>query len=114
MSGLIIRGVVAAFFAIGARRMPAYYRRWYAASKKEWTYRTEQEHQRSGVWCALGLMLIWPYYESARWIRDTLIHHLTAEERAKAEYEQAAKIVADYKARKDREEREEFDRRLND
>jgi hypothetical protein len=58
-------------------------------------------------------MLVWPYYEGARWLRDSLIRHLTAEERAKAEYEQAARIVSEYKARKDREEREEFDRHLN-
>ena len=112
MSWLIFWGIVGAYFAIGARRVPTYYRRWYEASKGEWSYRSEQEHQRSGAWCAMGLMLIWPYYEAGRWARDALIHRMTAEERAKAEYEHAERIVTEYKARQEREAREEFDRKM--
>lgn len=113
MEWLIFWGVIVAYWAIGIKRIPVYYRRWYEASKKEWTHMTEQEHQRSGAWHAIGLVTIWPYYEGARLLRDHIIHALTAEERRQKEYEAATKIVADYKARKDREEREEFDRKLS-
>ena len=112
MGWLIFWGIIAAYFTIGARRVPVYYRRWYEHSKSEWNYRSEEEHQRSGAWCAIGLMMVWPYYEAGRSARDRLIHHMTAEERARAEYEQAERIVAEYTARKEREEREEFDRKL--
>lgn len=115
MIDLIFWLLVAAYWVVGFKRIPIYYRRWYDASKKEWSYRSEQEHQRSGVWCALGLAAIWQYYEGGRLLRDGLIHSLTAEERRQKEYEAAERIVAEYTARKKREEqqaRDEFDRKL--
>jgi len=115
MGWLILWGIVAAYLAIGARRMPTYYRRWYDHDRKEWhTIHTIEESQRAAAWHAIGLGLFWPYYEGARWMRDTVIRHMTAEERAQAEFKQAERIVAEYKARKEREERDEFDRRLNE
>lgn len=113
ITSLVLWGIFTAYWLVGIKRIPTYYRRWYDVSKKEYRFMSEQEHQRSGAWHAIGLAAIWPYYESARWLRDSLIHALTADERRQKEYEAAAKIVADYKARKDREEREAFDRELD-
>lgn len=114
MGWLIFWGVVAAYWAIGIRRYPVYYRRWYDASKKEWTYRSEGEHQKSAMWTALGVATVWPYYEAGRWFRDTVIMHMTAEERAKAEFEKAERIVAEYTERREREARADFDRKMKE
>jgi hypothetical protein len=101
-------------WAVAFKLMPVYYRRWYDDSKRRWTYNTEQEHQRSGAWHAVGLAFVWPWYEGLRWVRDTIIHRMTAEERAAAEYEKAQRIVDEYRANKEREEREAFDRELGE
>jgi hypothetical protein len=113
MGWLIFFGVVAAYLTVGARRLPVYYRRWYDHSRKEWhTIRTVEESQKEAFWTALGVALFWPYYEAGVWFRDSVIHALTAEERAKAEFENAKRIVDEYTKRKEREDREAFDRHL--
>lgn len=112
MFWVIFWAVVGAYLAVGVGRIPTYYRRWYEASRDEWSFRSEQEHQRSGAWTAILLALVWPYYEGGRWVRDTLIHAVTAEERREQEYLRAERIVQEYNQTKEREARESFDRKL--
>jgi stalled ribosome alternative rescue factor ArfA len=112
MSWFIVWAVVIGYLVMGASRIKTYYPRWLNASKGEWSYRSEEEHHRSAAWCSVGLALIWPYYDAGRWARDALISHMTAEERARAEFEKAEKIVAEYTRRKEHEERDAFDKQL--
>lgn len=68
--------------------------------------------RKEAAWGALGLAVIWPLYETCRFVQNYIIHSMTAEERKQEEYKKAEKIVADYVRDKDRKEREAFDREL--
>lgn len=107
----------ACYFAVGGLLVRGYYRHWLEISKQRWPYRSKDGHERSAAWCALGLLLIWPYYEAGRWVLDTLTHRRTAKERAAADYEKAKRIIAEYRAwkrREEQEERERFDKELGE
>jgi hypothetical protein len=115
MDWLIFWGVIIAYWAVGIKRMPTYYQRTKEHHKKEYpaTYAADNASaDRTAAWGSLGLASIWPYYEAGRWLRDHIIHTMTADERRQQEYQQAERIVAEYTARKEREEREEFDQKL--
>jgi hypothetical protein len=106
------------YWVIACRFLGIYYRRWYEADRKEWsTIHSLQDSQRSAAWTALGLACVWPYYEGGRWIRDSIIHRMTAEERRQQEYETAMRIVTDYRRQKHAEEEAEraaFERKLKE
>lgn len=113
MGWIIFWAIVALYWAVGIKRMPVYYKRWYDSDRERYSnIHTVDYSQKSAVWTALGVAAFWPYYESGRWLRDHIIHTMTAEERRKQEYEKAEKIVAEYTERREREEREAFDREL--
>lgn len=113
MGWLIFWLVVAAYWAIGIKRMPVYYNRAFAHNRKEWSsIRTVEQAQKESAWVCLGIASVWPYYEGGRWLRDHIVHTMTAEQRRQQEYENAEKIVAEYKKNKEREEHEAFDRAL--
>lgn len=110
MDWLIFWLVIAGYWAVGIKRMPVYYRRTF--EKNSWHESDERELQKYAAWCSLGVASVWPYYEAGLWLRDHIIHTMTAEERRQAEFEKAERIVAEYTERKEREEREAFDRQL--
>lgn len=112
---LIFGGIVVAYWAIGIRRLPVYYRRWYDADREAYSsIHTVEYSQKSAYWNAVFVACFWPYYEAGRWVRDHAIGALTAEERAKAEFEKAERIVAEYTQRKEREARADFEKKLRD
>jgi len=103
MGWLIFWVVVVAYWAVGIKRLPVYYRR----------------RDEEGVWDesgvaaeAIAMALFWPYYEAGRWVLDTVIRTATAEQRKLEEYEKAARIVEEYTKNKERRDQEEFDRKL--
>lgn len=113
MINLIFWLVVAAYWAVGIKRIPVYFRRIDANNKERWpSIYTESESHKEAAWGAIGLAVFWPYYEGGRWLRDHIINTMTAEQRRQQEYENAARIVAEYTKNKEREEREAFDREL--
>lgn len=116
MNTIVLLMLFSLYWFIAFRRMPVYYRRWYEGDRKEnHRIHSVQESQRIGAWNALGVASVWPYYEAGRWLRDTIIHAMTAEERRQKEFENAMRIVTNYKAEKEakeRREREEFERKL--
>ena len=117
MDWLIFWGAIIAYWLVGIKRMPDYYRRSEASFKKNYplTYRTEKDAVQKNAACgALCLAAIWPYYEAGRWLINHIIHSMTADERRQQEYQKAERIVAEYKARQEREEREEFDRQMRE
>jgi hypothetical protein len=113
MIDLIFWLVVAAYWAIGIKRISVYFHRVYQSDRDSFSsIHTESDSHKAAAWGALGLASIWPYYEGGRWLRDHIINTMTAEQRRQQEYEKATKIVADYKAKQEREAREAFDREL--
>ncbi|QDH47996.1 hypothetical protein SEA_NAPOLEONB_89 [Arthrobacter phage NapoleonB] len=98
--------VVIGYFVIGATRLPIYFKMFNGSA-----YNSETE----SFWMAFFLVFIWPYYEAGKWLKNTVVHHLTREEREQAEYEKAQKIVKDWEAkqkRQEQKEREDFEREL--
>ena len=98
------------YWVIACRFLGIYYRRWYDGDRRD-----VMQSQRSAAWTALFLASVWPYYEAGRWVRDSLIGHMTKEERREKEFAEAMRIITNYKAQKEadeRREREEFDRKL--
>jgi hypothetical protein len=106
------------YWVIACRFLGIYYRRWYEHHRKEHgTYYSVLESQRSAAWSALLLACVWPYYEAGRWVRDSIIYRMTADERRQKEYEAAMHIVTDYKREKhakEEAERAAFERKLKE
>lgn len=110
---MIFLAVVAAYWAVGIKRIPVYFQRIKEQDRKRYplSYK-ESEFQNATAAQSIMLAAVWPYYEGGRWVLDRTIRMATAEERRVAEYEKAAQIVAEYKVRKEREAQAEFDRQL--
>ncbi|ASR80341.1 hypothetical protein SEA_JEGGS_87 [Arthrobacter phage JEGGS] len=84
--------VVIGYFILGATRLPKYFEMF---REDKWTSDTE------AFWYAFMLVFIWPYFEIGKWLKNTVIHHLTREEREEAEYQKAQQIVKDWEAKKE-------------
>jgi hypothetical protein len=106
MSWIIFWVVVGLYWVVAIKRIPVYYRRYDESDACNY------ESEKGIAWYAILTAMVWPYYEAGRWVQNYVIHSATAEERKQAEYEKAAKIVEDYTKKKDREDREAFDREL--
>lgn len=81
---LIFWGIFIAYWAVGIKRMPLYFKRSEASFKKDYpmTCRDDPDAaHKHAAWAALGLAAFWPFHEGGRWIRDHIIHTMTAEER---------------------------------
>lgn len=106
MFDLIFWVVVGLYWVVAIKKIPVYYRR--HEENENCLCNSEKEI----AWVAILLASVWPYYEAGRWVQNRVIHSVTAEQRKQAEYEKAEKIVAEYKQKKEKEEREAFDRAL--
>jgi hypothetical protein len=113
MGWIVFMLVVGVYVVIGVKRMPVYFRRVDQNNRERWpSIYEESESHKEAAWGAIGLAAFWPYYEGGLWIRNHIIKTMTAEQRRQAEYDNAEKIVAEYRQRKEREEREAFEREL--
>lgn len=101
------------YVMIGVKRIPVYFHRvdQFHQDNYPYTY-AEKGANKDSAWGAIFLAAVWPFYESGRWLQNYVIKTVTAEQRRQAEYDNAEKIVAEYKKRKAREEREAFEREL--
>lgn len=113
MDWLILIAVVVGYWTIGIKRMPTYFHRVDEHNRKEYPYSYKNTGMpKEAAWGAIGLASIWPFYEGGRWVQNHIINTATAEQRKQQEYAKAKKIIAEYTQRKEREEREAFDREL--
>jgi len=113
MGWIIFISIFVAYWVVGIKRMPAYYQMVYRNDREEFSLIHDvEDSQNKAAWESFGLASVWPYYEGGLWFRRHIVKVMTAEERRQKEYEQAEKIVAEYTQRKEREERETFDREL--
>ncbi|QXO12994.1 membrane protein [Arthrobacter phage Kardesai] len=104
---------VIGYFVIGATRLPIYFKMYYDNDRKEYhMIRTVEQSQKEGFWYGFFLTLVWPFYETGKWVQNKVIHHLTREEREEAEYQKAQQIIKDWEAKKERQKREDFEREL--
>lgn len=108
--------VAIGYFVIGSTRFPTYFKMFRKNLREAFPYTYEhKEANKEALWFSLMLLFIWPYYEIGKWFQNTIIHHLTREEREEAEYQKAEKTVREYRERmklKEREEREKFEEEL--
>jgi hypothetical protein len=113
MGWLIFWLIVVAYWAVGIKLLPIYYRRMDEQNAKDYPYSYSKGGMaKSSATEAMSLALFWPYYEAGRWVLNTVIHRGTAEQRKHEEYEKARKIVEDYAKNKERLDQEAFDRKL--
>lgn len=115
MGWVIFWLIVVAYWVVGIKRLPMYFRR--CADNNQADYPnsyTDERYANNNAWEAIALALFWPYYEFGRWVRDTVIQTATAEQRKQEAYEQARKIVEDYEKNKEKRDKEEFDRKLRE
>jgi hypothetical protein len=112
MFDLIFWLVVIAYWVVAIKLLPAYYKRVDESLAKEFPLTYQDGMSKSTAWGAFALMAFWPYYEAGRWVQNTIIKQATKEQRKWDEYVKAEQIVKEYTERKEREDREAFDRAL--
>lgn len=99
LGDFILWGWVVAHWAVAVRRTPVWFRRFYDLDRKQFhSIHSKEQSRRSAAWHVMGLVWIWPWYEGLRWVRDTIVRRMTAEEREQERLEAARKVIADYEA----------------
>ena len=113
MFDLIFWLIVVLYWGVGIKRIPLYYKRVDEYNAKEYPHMSANGGMaKMTAVAAIFMAVFWPYYEAGRWVLNYVIQTATAEQRKWDEYVKAEKIVEEYKARKEREDREAFDRAL--
>jgi len=112
MTAVIVWTLVGTYVFIGIKQFPKYYKDFYARIRAYWTYDTDRSCHIQAFWTALGLSIVWPFYDGGGYLINRTIHSMTREERREAEYQKAREIVEEYTERKEREAKEAFDREL--
>jgi len=115
MFWLIFWLVVIAYWVVAIKLIPVYYKRCDASNAKQYPHSySAKGFERNNAIEAVAIAAFWPYYEAGRWVLNTVIHQATKEQRKWDEYVKAEQIVKEYTERKEREEREAFDRALKE
>ena len=97
MGWLIFWGIVIAWWAVGIKRIPTYYKR--VANSRDVM---APETPKGRAFVSLLLASVWLYYEVWVLISDRIIHVSTAEERKAKELAEARRIIAEYEREQER------------
>jgi len=95
----ILWGWIIAHWAVAVKRTPVWFRTFYDLDRKNFSFiHSVEQSRRSAAWHVMGIVWIWPWYEGLRWVRDTIVHRMTVEERKQEELDKARRVIADWEA----------------